>query len=53
MIKDYNIQKSIVVSKELWDKLSKEAKKQYCGTTSQLIRKILADYIKNIEKEIL
>lgn len=49
MIKDINIQKSIVVPKELWQKLEEERKKQYYGTTSQLIRKILADYIKNIE----
>lgn len=47
MIKNSNIQKSIVISKELNDKLNAEAKKEYFGTTSQLIRKILSDYIRD------
>lgn len=53
MIKDCNIQKSIVISRELNEKLVAEAKRQYFGTTSQLIRKILADYFRNKEKETL
>lgn len=50
MIKDSNIQKSIVISRKLWEKLAIEAQRQYYGTTSQLVRKILADYIESIEK---
>lgn len=53
MIKDTNIQICIVIPKELNAKLKQEAKKQYYGTTSQLIRKVLADYIKDKEKETL
>lgn len=51
MIKDSNIQISLVIPKELNEKLKIEANKQYYGTTSQLIRKVLADYIK--DREIL
>lgn len=53
MIKDTNIQICIIIPKELNDKLTQEAIKQYYGTKGQLIRKILADYMKDKEKETL
>ena len=50
MIKETNIQVCIIIPKELNDKLKKEAMNQYYGTKGQLIRKILADYMKDKEK---
>lgn len=52
MIKDCNIQKSIVISKELNEKIEEEAKKNY-GSFNWMIRKILTDYFRNKEKETL
>lgn len=49
MIKETNKQRSVVLSKELDDKLIKEAKANYFGSTNQLIRKILIEYFRNKE----
>lgn len=45
MIKDSNIQKSIVISRELNAKINEEAKKSF-SSSNWVVRKILTDYFK-------
>lgn len=51
MIKDTNIQKSIVIPKELEEKIVKEAKENY-GSFNWVIRKVLTDYFRDKEKQM-
>lgn len=49
MIKDTNIQKSVVISRELNAKIEQEAKKNF-ASSNWVVRKILTDYFRNKEK---
>lgn len=49
MINEKNIQRSIVIPKELNAKIEEEAKKNY-GSCNWVIRRILTDYFRNKEK---
>lgn len=46
MIKDSNVQKTIVIPKEIADKIKQEAKKNYCSE-STMAKLILIEYFKN------
>lgn len=46
MIKDTNVQKSIVIPKVISDKIQKEAEDSYISFNA-VIKKILIDYYKN------
>lgn len=48
MIKETNIQKSVVMPKELANKIAKEAEENFT-TFNQIIKKILIEYFKNKE----
>ena len=46
MIKDSNVQKSIVIPKDIADKIKQEAEKNYCSE-STMVKIILIEYFKN------
>lgn len=46
MIKDTNVQRTIVIPKEIAEKIDKEAKEYYCSS-SAVVKKILIAYYKN------
>lgn len=46
MIKDSNVQKTIVIPKEIAEKIKEEAKKHYCSE-STMTKLILIEYFKN------
>ncbi len=46
MIKDTNVQRTIVIPKEIAEKIDKEAKDNYCSA-STMVKKILIEYYKN------
>ena len=46
MIKNTNVQKSIVIPKEIATKIKQEAEKRYCSE-SAIIKHILIEYFKN------
>lgn len=46
MIKDSNVQKSIVIPKDIADKIKQEAEKNYCSE-STMVKLILIEYFKN------
>lgn len=49
MVKDTNIQRSIVLPKEIADKINELAKNDYL-TFNGLVRKILVEYVREQEK---
>lgn len=51
MIKDTNIQKSIVIPKSLEEKITKEAEENY-GSFNWVIRKVMTDYFINKENKM-
>lgn len=46
MIKDSNVQKSVVIPKEIAEKIKQEAEKNYCSE-STMMKIILIEYFKN------
>lgn len=46
MIKDSNVQKTIVIPKDIAEKIKQEAKKNYCSE-STMVKFILIEYFKN------
>ena len=46
MIKDSNVQKTIVIPKEISEKVKQEAEKNYCSE-SAMVKLILIEYFKN------
>ena len=46
MIKESNVQKSVVIPKEIADKIKQEAEKNYCSE-STMMKLILIEYFKN------
>lgn len=50
MIKDNNVQRSIVLTKELNDKINAIAKEN-CTSFNSVVKKILSDYLKEKEND--
>lgn len=46
MIKDSNVQKTIVIPKEIAEKIKQEAENNYCSE-SAMVKLILIEYFKN------
>ena len=46
MIKESNVQKTIIIPKEIAEKVKQEAKKNYC-TESTMVKLILIEYFRN------
>ena len=46
MIKESNVQKSVVIPKEIAEKIKQEAEKNYCSE-STMMKIILIEYFKN------
>lgn len=46
MIKDSNVQKTIVIPKKIAEKIKQEAENNYCSE-STMIKQILIEYFKN------
>ena len=46
MIKESNVQKSVVIPKEIAEKIKQEAEKNYCSE-STMMKLILIEYFKN------
>lgn len=46
MIKDTNVQKSVVIPRDIAEKIKQEAQKNYCSE-STMIKQILIEYFKN------
>ena len=46
MIKESNVQKSVVIPKEIAEKIKQEAEKNYCSE-SRMMKLILIEYFKN------